>query len=83
MKPKLYNRILISVFSILFVVITFFIIWIEPYHGDLSRIGGYRENDYGWNAPQKKFKDCHYTIGTSLSDYDQYYALLRSATHFP
>ena len=82
MKPKFYNRILISVFAILFVIITIFVVWIDPYHGDLCRIGGYRENDYGWNKPQKKFKDCHYTIGTNLSDYDQYYDVVTIGDSF-
>ena len=57
-------------------------LWVEPYHGDLCRIGGYRENDYGWNLPQKRFKDCHYTIGKNLSDYDRYYDIVTIGDSF-
>jgi hypothetical protein len=57
-------------------------LWIETYHGDLCRIGGYRENDYGWNLPQKRFKDCHYTIGKNLSDYDKYYDIVTIGDSF-
>ena len=82
MNPRLYNRVLISFFALLFIIISFFVFWVEPYHGDLSRIGGYRENDYGWNLPQKRFKDCHFTIGKNLSDYDKYYDIVTIGDSF-
>lgn len=27
--------------------------YLEPLEGDLTRIGGYKESDYGWNKPQR------------------------------
>lgn len=27
---------------------------LQPFYGDLTRIGGFAENDYGWNTPQQK-----------------------------
>jgi SGNH hydrolase-like domain, acetyltransferase AlgX len=32
-----------------------FSLYQAPVQGDLTRIGGYTENAYGWNAPQKRF----------------------------
>lgn len=29
--------------------------WLQPLYGDLTRIGGYAERDYGWNAPMEEF----------------------------
>src|SRR5947207_3379072 len=28
---------------------------LQPLSGDLTRIGWYAENDYGWNAPKQRF----------------------------
>jgi hypothetical protein len=30
-------------------------LWLEPLRGDLTRLGGYSENDFGWRAPQAVF----------------------------
>ena len=32
-------------------------LWLEPLAGDLTRIGGFSERDYGWQSPQLGFKD--------------------------
>lgn len=32
-------------------------VWLEPLAGDLTRIGGFSERDYGWRTPQIGFKD--------------------------
>ncbi|HJW82000.1 MAG TPA: hypothetical protein VJ396_07130 [Acidiferrobacterales bacterium] len=29
--------------------------FLQPYDGDLTRIGGYAESDFGWQSPQKRF----------------------------
>ncbi|GAB4178322.1 MAG: hypothetical protein Fur0039_22080 [Rhodocyclaceae bacterium] len=29
--------------------------WLEPLYGELTRIGGYAERDYGWNEPVREF----------------------------
>lgn len=29
--------------------------WLQPVYGDLSRIGGHAERDFGWNAPMQEF----------------------------
>jgi hypothetical protein len=30
-------------------------LWLEPLRGDLTRLGGYAENDFGWRTPQAVF----------------------------
>jgi hypothetical protein len=30
-------------------------VWLEPLAGDLTRLGGYTENDYGWRGTQARF----------------------------
>jgi hypothetical protein len=30
-------------------------LWLEPLAGDLTRIGGYSENEYGWRGAQERF----------------------------
>lgn len=32
-------------------------VWLEPLAGDLTRIGGFSERDFGWRNPQIGFKD--------------------------
>ena len=32
-------------------------VWLEPLAGDLTRIGGFSERDFGWQNPQLGFKD--------------------------
>ncbi len=45
----------------------------QPLVGDLTRIGGFRENDFGWNAPQTEYLEVLYDQIEQLSDYDEYY----------
>lgn len=57
-------------------------IWLEPYSGDLTRIGAFQENEYGWNHYQKKFKSSHYKIGKNLNEYDGYYDIVTIGDSF-
>ncbi len=43
--------------------------YLQPLSGDMTRIGGYAENDYGWNQPQKVFASGPFI---HLTNYDQY-----------
>lgn len=47
-------------------------IYLEPNSGDLTRMGGYTENGFGWSLPQERFPHRLYTEGT----YDRYYDVL-------
>ena len=82
MSSKYYNKILLTVFTILGVCISALMFWLQPFLGDLSRIGGFTENDYGWNGQQKKFTKPHYKIGDSIDDYDQYYDIVTIGDSF-
>jgi len=52
-KHKSYN--IIFLIPVLVVMLAIFrVAWvIEPLNGDLTRIAGYTENDFGWNQPQE------------------------------
>ncbi len=55
MNIRLYNTIVISTFCLLGVVVVLLANWLDPVDGDLTRIGGYSENHFGWNDPQESF----------------------------
>ena len=82
MKHRHYNRILILNFCLLFAIVSGFMIWLEPYSGDLTRIGAFQENRYGWNQHQKKFKSSHYKIGSDLNEYDSYFDIVTIGDSF-
>lgn len=37
--------------------------WLQPVYGDLTRIGGYSERDFGWNEPIQEFHPLLATFG--------------------
>jgi hypothetical protein len=47
--------------------------YMQPLNGELTRMGGYLENDFGWNLPQEKFTKPLFKRAESLDEYDQYY----------
>lgn len=46
--------------------------YLQPLYGDLTRIGSYAENDFGWNKPQLEFKQPLSKFG----QYEHYYDVL-------
>jgi hypothetical protein len=44
--------------------------WLQPLSGDLTRIGWYAENDYGWNEPKLRFDPPAAEIGRLDGRYD-------------
>ena len=56
----------------LFAVFTCLALWVQPITGDLTRLGGFMENDFGWNEPQQQFSSPLFTLEANR-DYDQYY----------
>lgn len=42
---------------------------LQPLYGDLTRVGSFAENDFGWNTPQRVFKQPLY----GSAPYDHYY----------
>jgi hypothetical protein len=47
-------------------------LYLQPVSGDLVRIGGYAEREYGWNLPQQAFTHPLY----NRDHYDQYYDIV-------
>ncbi|MGQ9424888.1 alginate O-acetyltransferase AlgX-related protein [Gilvimarinus sp. F26214L] len=64
MNAKFFGILFLSVYASLTAVILSLAGWLEPFEGDLTRIGGTAENHFGWNAPQPGFS-------TNLSSYDE------------
>jgi len=55
MSYRRYNRILAVVIVPVVVVLAATSLFLQPYDGGLTRLGGYPEKLYGWNAPQQRF----------------------------
>jgi hypothetical protein len=47
-------------------------LYLQPVSGDLARLGGYAEREYGWNLPQQAFTHPFY----NRDHYDQYYDIV-------
>ena len=82
MKVSSYNRIVILSFIVIALPLSLFVFWLEPFSGDLTRIGGYREDEYGWNQTQKRFIEPHYKIGECIEDYEKYYDIVTIGDSF-
>lgn len=48
----------------------------QPVTGDLTRLGGYLESDFGWNEPQYGFKQPGFKNALNLDEYDKYYDIV-------
>jgi len=72
MSHKNYNLTLLIPLGTLFVVFLSLAMWVEPIEGDLTRLGGFTENNFGWNDPQQQFSSPLFTMEESM-EYDQYY----------
>lgn len=48
----------------------------QPLSGDLTRVGGHLEEDFGWNAPQVAFKKGRFVMAKSISDLDRHFDVL-------
>ena len=72
MNYRAYNSIILLPLGVLFVVFISLGLWVEPIEGDLTRLGGFTENDFGWNDPQQQFSSTLFTLKENR-EYDQYY----------
>jgi len=72
MDYRKYNLIIGAPLLILFAVFVALGVRLQPLNGDLTRLGGFTENDFGWNDPQERFSTMLYTFDEGKK-YDQYY----------
>ena len=63
MKYKKYNLIILAPLGLLIIAILFTANVLQPINGVLTRLGGYSENEFGWNLPQERFKSRMYVSG--------------------
>jgi hypothetical protein len=67
---RLYNALLIGIAATCVLGFGLYGRSLEPLTGDLTRIGWYSENEFGWTAPQHRFQPLVATVGTSAGDAD-------------
>jgi len=73
MSLSLYSKVLGIAFVGILASVWGLAAWLLPVDGDLARVGGYAENDFGPKAPQAAFDQNLFKVTTDLKDYDQYY----------
>lgn len=59
----------------LFAVFIFLALWVEPIEGDLTRLGGFMENDFGWNEPQQQFSSMLFKLEGNRK-YNRYFDIV-------
>lgn len=73
MNFSLYNKVILILFGITAIPLFLICFYMEPSSNELTRMGGYLENDYGWNIEQEHFEQPLFNKAGSIEDYKQYY----------
>jgi len=73
MTLKIHHRLLLSIFGACFALVWGLAFVLEPLDGDLTRVGGFTENDFHWRVPQPTFRENLFKVAKDLSEYDRYY----------
>lgn len=60
MSPIRFASLIVATFTLVGGAIIVLGATSEPYVGDLTRLGGYAESDYGWREPQQRFVPARY-----------------------
>jgi len=68
-----YNKIILTLFLVVFSPMAALSLYMEPESNELTRMGGYLENYYGWNDPQENFEKPLFTLAKNILEYDSYY----------
>jgi hypothetical protein len=63
MNPKRYVIAIVAATLTLVSAMWLLAYWLQPVYGDLARIGGHAERDYGWNLPMREFNPLAATWG--------------------
>ena len=70
---KRYSSILLCLFAMCLAAVWGLAAYLRPLDGDLTRVGGYTENDFHWTKAQPTFSKNLFTIADSLQEFDRYY----------
>lgn len=73
---RYYNAALIGMVVAYMLVLVFASRDIQPFTGDLTRLGGYPEKDYGWNTPLLGFENRLFDFANDLSQYNRHYDVI-------
>jgi hypothetical protein len=76
MSLNLYSKILGVSFVAILAVVWGLASWLQPVDGDLARLGGYAENEFGYRTPQAVFDQNLFKVTNDLKDYDKYYDIV-------
>lgn len=76
MSLNLYSKILGASFVAILAVVWGLASWLQPVDGDLARLGGYAENEFGYRTPQAVFDKNLFKVTNDLKDYDKYYDIV-------
>jgi len=68
-----YRAILLGFFGLGLAGVWGLAVSLRPLDGDLTRVGGYTENDFHWTKAQPTFAGNLFRITENLEDYDRYY----------
>jgi hypothetical protein len=86
MNYRTYNLIIAIPLLILFALFVALGVRMQPLDGDLTRLGAFTENDFGWNTPQERFETKLFDSESS-STYKRYYDIVvigdSFSHHFP
>lgn len=70
---KVFNSVFLSLFGTTLLLVLGVYVYMQPLVGELTRLGGYLENHFGWTEPQEHFESPLFTLATSIDDYDRRY----------
>lgn len=73
MPYAIYNKIILITLGVVLIPLFSIMFYMEPLNEELTRMGGYLENDYGWNSPQEHFPKPLFKLAKSFDDYNKYY----------
>lgn len=68
-----YNSVIAAFILLPLFLAVYMALGSQPLSGDLTRIGGHLEEDFGWNEPQKVFQSGRFVMAKSITDLDHHY----------
>ena len=70
---RIYSYIItVPLLAIALLILSTFL-YMDPLIGDLTRIGGFTENNFGWNRKLEVFEEPLFKAAGGVRDYDKYY----------